>query len=407
MRIVYLHQYFRTPSMTGGTRSYEMARRLVAAGHEVVMVTAEDGGPGSPRGWRRWTVDGIEVHSLTVPYDNSMSFARRIGAFFHFALAAGPRARRQRPDLVFATSTPLTIIVPAVVAAWGRRRRPLVFEVRDLWPDTPIALGALRHPVSRWLARRLERFAYRSSRRVVALSPDMAAGVAATGYPGDRITVIPNSSDVREFDVDSSRGLQYRATLPWAASDPIVFYGGTLGRVNDVGWMVEVAARTRDVSAVKYLVVGDGAERAQIERRARELGVWDENFVLRPPVPKSQMPDLLSAATVSCSLVAPLPALEANSANKVFDTFAAGRPVMINHRGWLADLIESTGAGIVLPHDDLDAAAAALTSFVESADRLADAAAASRDLGRTRFDRDLLAQQLLHVLEDAKEPGPR
>ncbi|KQY60079.1 hypothetical protein ASD11_11325 [Aeromicrobium sp. Root495] len=404
MRIVYLHQYFRTPSQSGGTRSYEMARRFVEAGHEVVMVTS-DQDPAAGRGWRTWEIDGITVVSLAVPYDNTMSFARRLWAFFHFALLAGPKAWSLRPDVVLATSTPLTIIVPAVVAARGRRK-PLVFEVRDLWPETPIALGALGNPVLRWLARRLERFAYRSSQRVVALSPDMADGVVDAGYPRERIRVIPNSSDVQDFAVDPAVGAAWRSGLPWPAEDPIVLYGGTLGHVNSVGWLAELAARTMDQSPIRYLVVGAGVEAPLIEARARELGVWEKNFLMRPPVPKREMPALLSASSVSCSLVAPLPALEANSANKVFDTFAAGRPVMINHRGWLAELIESSGAGLVLPHGDLDEAARLLVDFLGSSEATTSAARAAGELGRTTFDRDALAQELLDVLVSAAESRP-
>ena len=108
MKIVYLHQHFRTPEMSGGTRSYEMGRRLVAAGHEVHVITADASGRRGAR-WEVREVAGMRVHSLAVPYDNTMTPMRRIVAFLHFALFAGFRAGRVRPDLIFASSTPLTI----------------------------------------------------------------------------------------------------------------------------------------------------------------------------------------------------------------------------------------------------------------------------------------------------------
>ncbi|RYJ02196.1 MAG: glycosyltransferase WbuB, partial [Actinomycetales bacterium] len=310
MRIAYLHQYFRTPDMSGGTRSYEMARRFVAAGHEVHMITTDES-PSEERGWRQWEVEGITVHSLPVTYDNSMSFARRVRAFVHFALVAGRRAGSVRPDLVLATSTPLTIAVPAAVVKW-RRRVPVVFEVRDLWPEMPIAVGALRNPVLRWLAVRLERFAYGISERVVALSPGMVAGVERAGVSSAEITLVPNSSDVDVFDVPESQGQSFRAELSWLGDAPLVVYCGTLGHVNSVEWLAELAARVRERSAVQFLVVGRGVGLDTVRETAARLGVLDTTFHVLPPVPKRDVPAILSAATVSCSLFAPIPEMEAN-----------------------------------------------------------------------------------------------
>ena len=180
MKITYLHQYFNTPEMPGDGRSFEMARRLVANGHRVNLLTAFRG-ETETQDWFCSRESGIDVHWLPVPYANTMSYAERIRSFFRFAIRSASRAAQLEADVVFATSTPLTIALPGVRAA-RRRRVPMVFEVRDLWPELPIAIGALRDPVSIFLARRLERFAYRNANRVVALSPGMADGVASTGF---------------------------------------------------------------------------------------------------------------------------------------------------------------------------------------------------------------------------------
>ena len=146
MRITYLHQYFNTPDMSGGTRSYEMARRLVARGHEVNMVTSWRTDDGRKKPFET-VEDGIRVQWLPVPYSNAMSYAQRLVAFGRFVVASTRRAAALPSDIVFATSTPLTIALPAVYAA-RRQRVPMVFEVRDLWPELPIAMGALRNPVA-------------------------------------------------------------------------------------------------------------------------------------------------------------------------------------------------------------------------------------------------------------------
>ena len=195
MKIIYLHQYFNTLEMSGGTRSYEMARRLAAAGHEVHMVTSWRSDDGRSPEWFVTDESGIKTHWLPVPYSNHMSYRERISAFFRFAFLAMSKAKELGGDVIFATSTPLTIAIPAVFAS-RKKKIPMVFEVRDLWPELPIAMGALRNPVLQWLAHRLERWAYKNAEAVVALSPGMKYGVVNTGYPANRVAVIPNSSDL-------------------------------------------------------------------------------------------------------------------------------------------------------------------------------------------------------------------
>src|SRR6185436_350076 len=194
MRVVYIHQYYCNPQMAGGIRSYEQARRLVARGHTVDVITT-DITPGDRRlGWKVTHEDGVTVHWFKIPYNNHMSYARRLRAFAEFMLLATVRATRLRADLVFATSTPLTVAVPGVLAA-RLRRVPFVFEVRDLWPEVPIEMGLLRNPLARKLAGGLADFAYRNAAEVVALSPGMAAGVTKR-RPQTRTTMIPNAADM-------------------------------------------------------------------------------------------------------------------------------------------------------------------------------------------------------------------
>ncbi len=399
MRIVYLHQYFTTPTMSGGTRSYEMARRLVARGHTVHMLTADRAAKGG--GWRETVEAGIRVHWCAVPYSSHMSYRRRLWAFLEYCRLAAKRASTLDTDVILASSTPLTIALPAAYAA-RRQGVPMVFEVRDLWPDTPIAVGALRSRFSIAAARRLERFAYRSAAQIIALSPDMKSGVVAQGYPSDRVTVIPNSSDVALFRVPLRSGYEFRRAQPWLGDRPLVVYTGALGVVNGVDYLARLAAEVIHTDPeIRFLVVGDGRQQQKVHQSATELGVLDRNFFLWPSLPKIDMPAVLSAADIATSTVIDRPALWANSANKVFDAFAAGRPVAINHQGWLADVIHQNGCGIVLDPRDLPSAARELTAAIRDQQWLAQAGAASRRLGETVFSRDRLAGMLEQVLEDA------
>ena len=402
MKILYLHQYFNTPQDSGGTRSYEMARRLVAAGHQVEMITSKrDVTDSAARDWLKTEESGIHVHWLPVPYSNAMSYRARIGAFFKFAIGAARKAASMPADVVFATSTPLTIALPGIYAA-RRQGIPMVFEVRDLWPELPIAVGVLRNPVLKWAAWLLEWVAYHASAHIVALSPGMAEGVIRRGIPAERVTVIPNSSDVELFDVPPERGAAIRERLGLSPEQPLIVYTGTFGLINGVDYLVELAAAMREIAPeVRFLLVGKGAEVQKVTQRAQDLGVLNHNLWIWDAIPKIEMPDVLAAATIATSVVIPLEALNNNSANKFFDALAAGKPIAINHGGWQADLLRKTGAGIVLPPENVDQAALLLADFVQDTDRLQKASAAARKLAYTRFSRDILAAELEAVLRGA------
>ncbi|MFI7545271.1 glycosyltransferase family 4 protein [Actinoplanes sp. NPDC049599] len=397
MRIVYIHQYYCNPTMTGGIRSYEQARRLVARGHEVHVITTDITGGRRSLGWRRTDDDGIQVHWFSVPYSNHMSFAQRLRAFAEFMIVAAVKATVLKADLVFATSTPLTVAVPGVLAA-KLRRVPFVFEVRDLWPEVPIEMGVLRNPVARWLAGALANLAYRSAEEVVALSPGMAAGVTAR-RPGTRTTVIPNAADLAMFEVAPEAVRGFRERHRWLGDRPLIVYTGALGRVNGVEYLVRAARRMAETDAeAQVLIVGHGKEWDETKRLAAEYGLLDRTVHMWEQVPKADLPVILGAATLSSSFVRPIRALWDNSANKFFDALAASRPIAVNYGGWQADLLTETGAGLVLDPYDADGAGVLLAAHLRDEVWLKQAREAAHRLAVERFSRDLLFAQFEAVL---------
>ena len=400
MRIVYIHQYYCNPKMAGGIRSYEQARRLVERGHEVHVVTTDITEGKRELGWRETDDDGVHVHWFSVPYANTMSYARRLRAFAEFMMLATVKATRLKADLVFATSTPLTVAVPGVLAS-KLSRSPFVFEVRDLWPEVPIEMGALRNPLARGLAGALANFAYRNASEVIALSPGMAAGVTAR-RPGTRTTVIPNAADLELFDVDPAAVRSFRAQHRWLGDRPLIVYTGALGAVNGVEYLVRAMDRIRDTDpGIQLLIVGHGREWESTERLAADLGLLDRTVRMWPKVPKADLPVILGAATMSTSFVRPIRALWDNSANKFFDALAAGRPIAVNYGGWQADLLTETGAGLVLDPYDADAAGELIARHVRDDVWLKEAGEAAHRLAVERFSRDLLFDRFEAVLHRA------
>lgn len=398
MRVTYLHQYFNTPRDVGGARSYEMARRLVSWGHEVHMITSQRDPDSARQGWLQTDEAGVNVHWLPVPYANTMSYQHRMWAFFKFALGAARKAAALPADVVFATSTPLTIALPAVYAA-RRQNIPMIFEVRDLWPELPIAVGALRGRLPITAARWLEHFAYRNSEQIVALSPGMKEGILRTGYPDERVHVIPNSADLGLFDVSKSAGESFREQFDWLQARPLVVYTGTIGLINGVDYLAHLAAVVQDMDPdVRFLVMGKGRKEGYVREVAEHLGVLNRSFFLMKPIPRAEIPKILSAADIATSLVIDVPELWANSANKLFDALASGTPVAINYKGWQAELLQETGAGLVLGVQDLADSARRLVQALGDQAWLEQAGCAARTLAQDRFSRDTLARELEDVL---------
>lgn len=398
MKIIYLHQYFTTPEMPGGTRSYEMAKRLVTWGHAVHIVTSDRQPASQARSWRETDEGGIHVHWCPVKYDHTFTYRERINAFFSFAVKAAAKAAALDGNVIFASSTPLTIALPAMYAA-KRKHIPMVFEVRDLWPEMPIAVGALKNPVVIWAARLLEKAAYHASAHVVALSPGMKAGIVQRGYPAEQVSVIPNSCDVELFDVPAEYGQEFRTKYSWLAQRPLIVYVGTFGMINGVSYLAQVAKAVSAIDPdIRFLLVGTGKEEAMVKNLAQELGVLGQNFFMLPPMAKKDIPAVLSAADIATSTVIDIKETWNNSANKFFDALASGTPVAINHEGWQADILRKSGAGIVLDAQNIQQAAEELVSALHDPEWLQRAGCAARQLAQTEFAREILAKRLEQVL---------
>jgi glycosyltransferase involved in cell wall biosynthesis len=377
MRILYLHQFFVTRAGAGGTRSYEFARRFVSRGHAVRMLTAGEG---------RQEVEGIEVAGVSGGYSDyitatAISYPRRMLAFARFALAATAAAQRgPRPDVIYATSPPLTMALPALAAA-ARWRAPLVFEVRDLWPEAPIQMGALRNPLVRRAARTLERLVLRRATKIIALSPGIQSGVVAAGAPPERVALVPNASDLDLFRP---------APLPERFR---VSYFGTMGEANDLAPVVEAA---RLLDGVEFVLMGDGKHRAELERSAPPNVTFTGTAAA-----KEEVAELAASSSVCLTVFKDVPVLATNSPNKLFDTFAAGRPAIVNMDGWMRSLVEDNDAGLYVRAGDARELAdklAWLRDHPADAERMGRNA---RALAEREFDRERLAERALAVLEEA------
>ena len=407
MRIMYLHQYFITRSGVGGTRSYEFARYMVKQGHEVVMVTAADSSSATSASAsgtvNHRQIDGIEVVEIQAGHRDYMGATAagdvaRARSFFQFAFASSRVVRKlARPDIVFATSTPLTIGIPALVASKGHKV-PLVFEVRDLWPEAPIQLGALRNPAVIAFARWMERTIYRHSAHVIALSPGMRDGVIVAGVPPERVTVIPNASDLELFSPEVN-GEEFRERLG-INGQFVCTYFGAMGEANDLRPVVEAARllEERGEKGIAFVLHGKGKRRDELESFCRSHKLT--NVIFSDPIPDKNAIARLAAASDACmTIYKNVPILYTCSPNKLFDTFAAGRPAIVNSPEWLKELVEQNEAGVYVRPDDAEHLADQVVFLRDHPELVKTYGRNARRLAEESFDRNKLAAKLLSILE--------
>ena len=398
MRIVYFHQYFATRDSAAATRSFEIARRLVRRGHQVTVVSRDTREAAARRGLvGRERIDGIDVIYIRMPYSNYYSMPMRIASFLGFMLAASVAGLvLPRPDVVFATSTPLTIGVPGLLTA-RIKRAPFVFEIRDLWPDVPIALGVLRNKRLIWIARALEAALYNGAERVIVLSEGSRDALLEQGIDGAKIVFAPNASDLDLFSPgNADRGFRERHGL---RDKFVALYTGAMGRANGTDQLADAAAllRAAGEEAVALVAIGDGSERPRLEERRRRERL--DNLLLLPPMPKRELAGIVGAADVTLTLFAPYPVLQTNSPNKLFDSLAAGRPVVLNLDGWLRRTVAEADAGVYVPAGDGEALAVALAALAREPDVVREMGVRAHALAESSFARDTIADRLADTLE--------
>lgn len=405
MKIIYLHQYFATPESNAGTRSFEMARRLVAQGHSITFVTSSaflSKNYSLEKGWNHIFMEGFDLHVLHLPYSNKDSFTKRILTFIKFSYLSTLKTLSLKCDVVFATSTPLTIAIPGLIYS-KIKKRPLVFEVRDLWPELPIASGVIKNRFIIKIAECIESYTYENSTRLIGLSPGMCKGITRHGIDESKVTLATNSCDTELFDVDKSVGEIYKQeSLAFLNGRKLVVYTGTFGLINNVGYIVNLANEMSKIDeSVCFLAIGDGMEKLNIIDSARSLGVLNNNLFILDPVPKTEIVKLLSAADVSLSLFGPVEEMWHNSANKLFDALASSTPIAINYGGWQKEFIEEYQCGLVLEPDDYQNAAKSLAFFLKDTVKYEIAQIKCKDLAYNKFSRDLMAKRIEHTLQDA------
>jgi glycosyltransferase involved in cell wall biosynthesis len=402
MYILYIHQHFATPKGSTGTRSYQFAERWIKAGYKVTIITGryDIGGLNASKGLiKRLSIDGINVIVTGIGYSNKQSFVVRCFSFLFFIIFSTIAGLFEKNiDIIYATSTPLTVGIPAIIIKW-LKRTPFVFEVRDQWPEIPIQMGILKNKFLKKFLLGLEKFIYSQSVAVVALSPGMAEGIKKITGQQKPIHIIPNCCDTDVFtpDIDAH---DLRSRYNW--SDKLVLlHFGAMGRANGLDFVVNIAQRLQQVSDIRFVLIGDGSEKPALIEKISKLNL--KNIEILDSVPKNQLVCFIAACNVSMVIFANYPILQDNSANKFFDSLSAGKPVLLNYSGWQRELLEKNIAGLGCKQCDKDEFIERVLYLNSNRHLLPQMGKNARTLAEQEFDRPKLAARLENILLEVVE----
>ena len=389
MKILYLHQYFRTPEEGGAIRSYYLAKGLVEHGIEVELITSYNEPVAATR-----IIDGITVHYLPVKYDNSDGIFKRIYAFFKFMRLARKKASEiNNVDLVYATSTPLTIGVSAMKIKKDRNI-PYYFEVRDLWPEAPFQMGVIRNKLLKRYLKRLESKVYKNADKIIALSPGIRDGIADL-RPESTISVIPNMSDIDFFKPEHKE--PELEELFNTSNSFVISYFGAIGRANHLEYLLAAAnTALRAGIQVKFFIIGEGSELSRLKYLTRQFGISNLHFL--PFQSKYNLRRVLNVTDAAYVSFISKPIMETNSPNKFFDALAAGKLIITNTKGWVKNIVEEEGCGFYYDPDYPEQFVHRIEGYLDNKEALSMAQARARQVAEEKFARAVQVQKLVKLI---------
>jgi glycosyltransferase involved in cell wall biosynthesis len=398
MHIAVFSQYHTSPDCPATSRHYTLLAELVKH-HRVTLLTTPAWRPQQLTHEFPWVPPGVELHEAAIPYENNMGPARRVLAFAQYAAWAVRAGRRiARPDVVWGISTPLTAAWAAarVARSW---RVPWVFEVQDLWPSFPVAMGVIPGKLLQNQLFALEKRLYESAAHVVPLSPDMSHYVTELGIPRAKITTLLNGTDLDLAACATPSAVAKLRREQGLEGQQIVLYAGTFGRANDIPTVVAAAeALVATDQTTTWLFLGHGYYAPLIEAAAAR---WPGRIRLVGGQPRYAVFSWFALAEVAIVSFLDMPVLDTNSPAKLYDALAVGTPIIVTNRGWTKILVEQHGCGWYTPAGDASSLVAKLRAVLADPATRNAASQRGRALALAQFDRVEIAARMRKILEQA------
>ncbi|MCI1190068.1 glycosyltransferase family 4 protein [Hymenobacter sp. DH14] len=400
MHVAVFSQYHTNPDCPATSRHYTLLAHLAKTHRVTLLTTPAWKGQRLTREFP-WVPEGVEIREAAIPYENKMGPARRALAFAQYAAwAVREGLRIDKPDVIWGISTPLTAAwAAAQVARW--RRVPWVFEVQDLWPAFPIAMGAVPTALARQQLYRMEKRLYQSARHILPLSPDMTRYVTDLGIPADKVMTVLNGTDLDLAARATPEAVEKLRQAQSLAGKRVILYAGTFGRANDIPTLVAAAeAVAAENSDAVWVFLGHGFFEPLVATAAAR---WPGRIRLVGGLARHEVFAWFALADVSVVSFLGLPVLDANSPAKLYDSLAVGTPVVVTNAGWTKALVEKHACGWYVSAGDARALAARLSELLRSPEQLDAAGRNGRTLASQEFDRRQLAAQVQQILEAAAQ----
>ncbi|MCJ8164797.1 glycosyltransferase family 4 protein [Pontibacter sp. E15-1] len=396
MHIAVLNQHHQNPDCPATCRHYTFLEEL-AKRHRVSLVASD--------GWRRmrltknypWVPKGVELHECKVAYANKMGIALRLKSFAGFAASAFKQAMQlQKPDVIWAVSTPLT--TPWVAARVARLRGvPWVFEVQDLWPSFPIAMGAVKGSWIKQRLYRMEKKLYHSASHIITLSPDMTEYVVSLGISRSKITTNFNGTDLDLVAATHPEEVEAMRRRHALVGKHVVLYAGTYGRANDIPTLLAVVEKLSEHPHIHFVFTGSGYYEPQLQQLSQRV----PNLLLLPPQPRTGIFKLFKLADLSVVSFNNLPVLDTNSPAKLYDSLACGTPVLVTNTGWTKAFVAQHACGWYTPAEQPDKMCLAIQEILQEQHALKAAGIRGAAIATQLFDRQQLVKQVEDVLLSA------
>jgi glycosyltransferase involved in cell wall biosynthesis len=326
-----------------------------------------------------------------VKIDNRQPFLKRIFSFMAYSVLSCWYALTYPTQIVIASSGPITVGIPGLMAKLFRRKK-LVFESRDLWPDGAIELGIIKNPMMLKAARWFEKFCYRSSDLIVALSIGMEKEIRKKSSQQNVITVT-NAANIPLFSTPKPFPVKLGV-----APKSYAIYTGNIGEVNNSLWLLEASKiLEKRGSDLKIVMIGEGQQRELIDQQILDLRL--QNLIRWPLMPKENLVALVQNALVSLVPLKGTPVLDTSSPNKFFESLSAGVPVVQNTQGWMKDFLIEHQVGFTLPPDDPAALADLLIKLASDPKLLEGMKEKALKISVAEFDKNRLADKMITAIE--------
>ena len=398
MHVAVFSQYHTNPDCPATSRHYTLLAHLAKTHRVTLLTTPAWKGQRLTREFA-WVPEGVEIREAAIPYENRMGAARRALAFAQYAgWAVREGLRMEKPDVIWGISTPLTAAWAAAQVA-RRRRVPWVFDVQDLWPAFPIAMGAVPTALARQQLYHMEKRLYQSASHILPLSPDMARYVTDLGIPPEKIITVLNGTDLELAARATPEAVAKLRQAQGLAGKRVILYAGTFGRANDMPTLVAAAEAMAAVdSDAVWLFLGHGYFEPLVAAAAAR---WPGRIRLVGGQARHEVFAWFALASVSVVSFLGLPVLDSNSPAKLYDSLAVGTPVVVTNAGWTKILVEQHACGWYVPAGNELALVARLREVLNNPAQLDAAGTNGKALAAREFDRQQLAMRVQRILEAA------